>query len=357
MESINTESNDEAEFWEKIDENPILLQKKIAQSNTKIKNYKKKRLKLHLDYPPSLYLEKASSDWHTEKNLSDLQRVKYSHMEEVRAVEILVRNKTRKELLNTIVNIQRQFQQDMYLMRKDQERMQEDYSYKIRVVNNLIEYIILQADIGQEEIDDIEFVDLENSRKENILELKQMIQKYNQIFEITKTLNASHKEEASNAATKIKTIDVELNKIKNNQKIAIKTLESTIGARENAVLEEFQKISDEFENYKLKIAQEIQIRALLEQRQHQFIRSLQDELKNAKIILQNPTLRLKTYEKLKDSYFPLTQNPVPKTQISLVTTKEPESRGIISPVEISTTRSIKSNRRAKSSFGTYKNLN
>lgn len=55
-----------------------------------------------------------------------------------------------------------------------------------------------------------------------------------------------------------------------------------------------------FEDFKIKSQKEIEIREMLNKRQDQHIEKLQDEIKNAKIVLQTPTLRLKVFDRLKD---------------------------------------------------------
>jgi hypothetical protein len=78
-------------------------------------------------------------------------------------------------------------------------------------------------------------------------------------------------------------------------------LRQAIGSQEEEVLQEKKKIQEEFESFKNKISQELEIRNLLDLRQKMFINSLQNEIKDAKIILQNPRMRLRVHEKLKEA--------------------------------------------------------
>jgi hypothetical protein len=81
-------------------------------------------------------------------------------------------------------------------------------------------------------------------------------------------------------------------------------MEQKILNKENKIKEEILLIKADYEKYKLKIEQELIIRNLVEERQKSFIGNLMDELKNMKLVLQNPTLRMRTYERLKESVTP-----------------------------------------------------
>ena len=237
-------------------------------------------------------------------------------------------------------------------MKMDKDKMQEEFSTKSSTMNGLIDHMIIQNFLeDQYYFIEPEPIIINKNQDEGINELKSFIDKDISRYEAIKTLNTAYKEEAATAINKVKLIDIEINKIKAAHNTAKNHLEYTIGSREKTILQETQQIKEEFESYKLKITQELRVRQLLEYRQQQFINDLYQELKNAKTILQNPTLRLKTYEKLRESLTPVSnEHLLPKVVQSQLSTKEGDSRNLYSPYGFLSSRSTKSNRRAKSSF-------
>ena len=367
MESYFDSSIEDEIFWEKLEQKPILLAGKIKAKEQESRNMNPNALhrKLTTNFLPAEALKNSQVEWNIEKLENSMARIKDSSEEQIRSVSIIVKNQTRKELLQTVINIQKDFQEEVFAMKKDQERMQEEQSTKTRLMISLLDFATSQFEVENRfGLIEPEPVIASKAKEDTLNELKELIEKDNTRFEAIRILNNEFREEANTANSKVMQIDAEINKINNAHKAVVHALENTIGAREKVILKETQSLQDEFDEYKLKISQEIQVRNLLHQRQGQFIENLVAELKNAKVILQNPTLRLKTYEKLreyatpsgKDLLFSKYAIPTsdkylfPKIGQSQKSTKFGDSRLLTSPFEPLSSRSNKSTRRAKSSF-------
>ena len=132
-------------------------------------------------------------------------------------------------------------------------------------------------------------------------EIKGMINIHRMQLDSIKEVTAEYSREAQQALQKVKEVDNEIQKINNAHQVSMQLLRQAIGSQEDEILQEKQRIQDEFDGFKNKISQEIEIRNLLDTRQQMFIESLQNEIKDAKIILQNPRMRVRVHEKLKES--------------------------------------------------------
>ncbi|OMJ69519.1 hypothetical protein SteCoe_32750 [Stentor coeruleus] len=358
MERQELNSSDEAAMWEEFDNYPINLQQKLVKLSKKNKKEDKS-----LNNPPKIEhktmilsseLHKLNSEYRVEKLNKTLERIRQANEEGVKQIKIVIHNQTKKELKGTMMNIHRQFQQEFYMLKKDKESMFEELSAKIRAFNTLAEYFVHQNFIEEEySICDFESLgkDSFEEEKERIKELKKLIDLANIRFEAIKTLNTAYKEEAADALKRVDNVNEEINKIRVTHNLAKKNLENIIGNREKEVLNDVQIIRSEYEDFKNRIMQEMHLRTLLEERQKLFIKNLYGELKNAKTILQNPTLRMKTYEKIRETLTPTPVEPnLPKILPSQLSTKDGDSRPVYSPFEPLSNRSTKSHRRTKSSF-------
>lgn len=358
MERKEVNSSDEAAMWEEFDNYPINLQQKLEKVSKKNKKDDKS-----LNNPPKIEhktmilsneLHKLNSEYRAEKLNKTLERIRQANEEGMKQIKIVIHNQTKKELKGTMMNIHRQFQQEFYTLKKDKESMFEELSAKTRTFNSLTEYFIHQNFIDDEySVCDPDSVCRDNleEEKERITELKQLISLANIRFEAIKTLNTAYKDEATDALKRVDNVNEEINKIRVAHNLAKRSLESIIGNREREVLNDAKIIRSEYEDFKNRIMQEMHLRTLLEERQKLFIKNLYGELKNAKTILQNPTLRMKTYDKIRETLTPTLVEPnLPKILPSQLSTKDGDSRPVYSPFEPLSNRSTKSHRRTKSSF-------
>jgi hypothetical protein len=200
--------------------------------------------------------------------------------------------------------IQQQFYEENIEMKQEFEGMNQKIFEKNQIIDSslkifndqkaVIKRFNLPDSIPPQAFDD-------GQKQETIEELKNLISIERSKLDAIKVVNAEYKKESDSASQKAKMADKELEKLIVLQKKRVEKIERIFGRREDEINKETDLIRGDFLAYKNKIEQEMQIRTLLEERQNEFICSLISELKNTKIILQHPTLRLKTYDKLRQS--------------------------------------------------------
>jgi hypothetical protein len=126
-----------------------------------------------------------------------------------------------------------------------------------------------------------------------------------QTIEISKDTCSMYQTDAVLAKAKAKDIEKEMGNLKSLHKEEIDKLQTQISEIKAKSKQEMDDILKQyslsrFEDFKIKAQKEIEIREMLNNRQDQHIEKLQEEIKNAKIVLQTPTLRLKVFDRLKD---------------------------------------------------------
>lgn len=247
--------------------------------------------------------------------------VKESRSEAVKKLEIVERNSTRKELFQILMAIQKQFYEENQIMKIEFEGMNQQIYEKNQIIDTRIKVFKEQ----QKLVKTLNLLEIPSSPPqcnskltESIEDLKSEIKSEKTQLDAIKVLNSEYKTESEQASSKVTYADKQLEKLKTLHKKQVEKLEAKYFKRENEILTEANQIRQEFETYKFKIDQELKIRSLLEERQSDFISGLISELKNTKVILQHPTLRLKTYEKLRQSMrstepetFPYLATPAP----------------------------------------------
>lgn len=345
MEKLAESSHEEDDFWEKFEKKPILLSQKKKKTEKKNDEPHKTTRTLKNPHAPAA-LQDFQIDWNREKLEKVASHIKDATTEELRTIGIIVKNQTKKEQLQTLLNIRQEFQMEVIELKKDQKKMQEENSLKTRLMITLQKYL---EDQGEIEVIEPFYME-DNGKSEELNELRELVEKDFLKYEMAKILNSEFKAEAKSASRKVSQVDCEVNKIKTAHAAVKSALEKRFFQKEQAILDETLAIQDEFEMYKAKILQELEARTVVQQRQQEFIHNLIEELKNAKIILQNPTLRLKTYEKVKSLATPNNKSYLfPKIITSQTNTKF-NSRLLTSPFEALSNRSVKFNKRAKSSL-------
>ena len=275
----------------------------------------------------------------------NLVNVEESRSEAVKKLEIVERNSTRKELFQILMAIQKQFYEENQTMKIEFEGMNQQIYEKNQIIDSRVKVFREQ----QKLVKTLNLLEIPSSPAllhskltESIDTLQKEIKSERTQLDSIKVLNSEYKAESEQASSKVTSADKELEKLKTIHKKQVDRLEAKYFKRENEIISEANQIRQEFEAYKFKISQELKIRSLLEERQSDFIEGLLSELKNTKVILQHPTLRLKTYEKLRQSLrstepetFPYLATPAPTSH---------RKRSILA------SRSSKISRRTKSSF-------
>jgi hypothetical protein len=317
-----TEESD-SDFWSELERNPELLKqseytKKFKkQTIIKTPSEKKKTLVQAFDSPESRALVKTQEDWEKEKIERTIERIKFANQEYLRNIKITVRNKTKKELRAAVLEIQAQFQLEVFTIKQDHDKMKEEISSKNREIYGYGQYNIDQNSlILNHQMKNPEYVKVKKDKSDReINELKELNNVFKLQLDAIKEITAEYNREATQALQKVKEVDNEIQKINAAHQLSMQMLRMAIGSQEEEILQEKQRIQDEFESFRTKISQEIEIRNLLDLRQQEFIQSLQTEIKDAKIILQNPRMRVRVHEKLKENSSDRVNTGLPKLAI------------------------------------------
>ena len=299
----------DSEFWDELEKNPILLKtadyiKKFRRMTTRRSPLERRKTLIQaIEYPEIKNLPGSQDTWEREKIEKTIERIKLANQEYLRNIKITVRNQTKKELRAAVLEIQAQFQLEVFTIKQDHDKMKEEISSKNREIYGYGQYNIDQNSlILNHQMKNPEYIKIKKDKSDReINNLKDMINVYKLQLDAIKEITAEYNREAQQALQKVKEVDNEIQKINMAHEVSMQMLRQAIGSQEEEILEEKQKIQDEFDSFRNKISQEIEIRTLLDERQQMFIQSLQNEIKDAKIILQNPRMRVRVHEKLREN--------------------------------------------------------
>ena len=317
-----TEESD-PEFWSELDKSPVLTStsdypKAFKKKPTRAANFERKKTLIQVQDSPEIKAFSGSQDtWEREKIEKTIDRIKLANQEYLRNIKITVRNQTKKELRTAVLEIQAQFQLEVFTIKQDHDKMKEEISNKNREIYGYGQYNIDQHSlILNHQMKEPEYIKVKRDKSDReINEIKDLISVYKIQLDAVKEITAEYNREATQALQKVKEVDNEIQKINTAHQISMQLLRQAIGSQEEEVLQEKQKIQDEFDSFRTKISQEIEIRTLLDKRQQHFIQSLQNEIKDAKVILQNPRMRVRVHEKLRENSAERLNSGLPKLSL------------------------------------------
>ena len=317
-----TEESD-SDFWSELEKSPVLLNtadysRTFKKKATRAANFERKKTLNQVQNSPEIKMFAGSQDtWEREKIEKTIDRIKLANQEYLRNIKITVRNQTKKELRAAVLEIQAQFQLEVFTIKQDHDKMKEEISSKNREIYGYGQYNIDQNSlIINHQMKEPEYAKVKRDKSDReINEVKGLINVYKIQLDAIKEITAEYSREATQAMQKVKEVDNEIQKINTAHQISMQLLRQAIGSQEEEVLQEKQKIQDEFDSFRTKISQEIEIRTLLDKRQQQFIQSLQNEIKDAKVILQNPRMRVRVHEKLRESSAERLNTSLPKVPL------------------------------------------
>ena len=220
----------------------------------------------------------------------------------MRNLKIRIRNKTRKELFSSINELKMKFQKDALKLHETFANSRSIIQQKDREIAELVkkvesqEILITSMRLILDKISNPKEIHKEK-KQEN---LENQIEAYKLQIKSIKILC----EEFKNDFDKIKAENEKL--IEENHQLK-QTVENTVHELNNfsnehtvKLKKEKEDISSEFMKYKMEAEKELEVRELLHNRQAQVIASLQEELKNAKLIINTPRIHYKAIERLKD---------------------------------------------------------
>ena len=134
-----TEESDN-EFWLKLEKSPVLLKKndymnKFKRAGTIRNTLERRKTLIQASMLPETQLITNFQDaWEKEKIEKTIERIKLANQEYLRNIKITVRNQTKKELRAAVLEIQAQFQLEVFTIKQDHDRMKEEISSKNREI-------------------------------------------------------------------------------------------------------------------------------------------------------------------------------------------------------------------------------
>lgn len=299
----------DSDFWQALESSPILLNSLDLRNSLKKSTLRHNIERIKTIIPSEEYKnefklgQNMQESWEREKIENTIERIKQANYEYLKNIKITVRNQTKKELRAAVLDIQSQFQLEVITIKQDHDKMKEEISNKNREIYGYGQYNIDQNSlIFNHQMKEPGYIKVKSNKiDKEIAKVKDLIGVFKLQLDAVKEITAEYNKEAQAALMKVKEVDNEIQKINSAHQMSIQVLKQTIGSQEEEVLLEKQKIQEEFDSFQDKISHEIEIRKLLDKRQDEFIFKLKNEIKDAKIILQNPRMRIRVHEKLKEA--------------------------------------------------------
>lgn len=251
---------------------------------------------------PAALSQSYQAQWELSKIHSKLERVQQANIESISNLKIKVHNKTKKELKNAVMDLQNQFQLDVLTIKSDCEKMKEEISEKTRKIIQLGGFCIEQIGINyNNKLEEKNYEEKKkNSMKKNMKKIEEDIKIFKLQLDSIKEVNAEYGKEVQLALQKVNDVDNEIKKIKMANEANMQMLRQEFDNKNDEIMKEREKLQVEFNNFYFKVTQEIEIRTVIQQRQEEFIEQIKQEIKDSKIILQNPRMRIRVHQKLKE---------------------------------------------------------
>lgn len=251
---------------------------------------------------PTALSQSYQAAWELNKIQSKLERAKQASIESISNLKIKVQNKTKKELKNTVIDLQNHFQLDVLTIKSDCEKMKEEIADKTRKIIQLGGYCIEQIGISyNQKLEERVYEEKQkNSIKKNMKKIEEDIKIYKLQLDSIKEVNAEYGKEVQLALQKVTEVDNEIKKIKMANEATMQVLRQDFDTKNEELMKEREKLQLDFNNFYYKITQEIEIRTVIQQRQEALIEQLKQEIKDSKVILQNPRMRIRVHQKLKE---------------------------------------------------------
>lgn len=296
-------------FWSALETIPLNLTQKLKKrkinSYTKSDQMRRRHLTKFISPTPEPF--HLTPNYSTEKFSETLQRLSEYKHEKLKIVNIVTANQTKNEMKESIISMQKQFIQHSLTLVKQRDSMYDEFSILSKSLMSVTESLLTQNNLCRVfniVKDDLEYIDDPPDIFAELKTLKEDLKNLNEKSKAMQVVHNEYEEEALKAKQKVEFADEELEKIKNNHEGLKMELERKFWVKEKNVRDEILQLGASFDAYKLKINQELLVRTMVEKRQQDFINELMMELKNMKMVLQHPTLRMKTYERLKECKSP-----------------------------------------------------
>lgn len=303
MSSSSDLDLDPEEFWDDLEEiiqsspeSPSKISVDFRRNNTILSNSPNKFLFKQLSTLPEEFFKQRMEQ--------SIQKLRLENHEKVKSVKVAVRNHTRKELKSAVDEIRAQFEREIRTIRQDHDKMKEEISRKNQEILLIAEYMIDQeAMITQNRVNSTVRVK-EFSKSDEVIADEKQLKKDLGVLKVQidamKEAIKEYSNETIQSAAKVKELDNEIEMIQSKHREELKTLETYLENRVSKAIEAKEKVFVEFEDFKKIGWGELEEKEESCKKQKIVIIALQNELKKAKGILQNPRLKLRVHEKLKD---------------------------------------------------------
>ena len=249
-------------------------------------------------------LTSYSEEFFKQRMEQSIQKLRHENAEQVKSVKFDVRNRTRKELKSAVDEIRAQFENEIFMIRQDHDKMKEEISKKNKEIMLIAEYMIDQETMITQNRVQSTFKPKEVEKPdETIAEEKQLKKDLNVLrvqIEAMKEAIKDYSNETIQSAAKVKELDNEIAMIQRRHQEELKDLEIYLEGRVTQALEVREGVRKEFDDFKKLGWNELEDKEESCVKQREIIATLQNELKKAKGILHNPRLKLRVHERLKD---------------------------------------------------------
>ena len=304
MTSSSEESDlDPEDFWDDIQN----IGPSDPTSPIKISPDFKRTITMSVSSPTKFLFQQLTSfseEFFKQRMEQSLQKLRHENAEQVKSVKIDVRNRTRKELKSAVDEIRAQFEKEVFMIRQDHDRMKEEISKRNKEIMLIAEYMIDQeAMIAQNRVQSTFKPKEVEKLDETIAEEKQLKKDLNMTrvqIDAMKEAIKDYSSETTQSAAKVRELDNEIALIQKRHREELKELGVYLENRVEKAREMRDQARKEFEDFKKLGWNELEDKEESCTKQREVIGALQNELKKAKGILQNPRLKLRVHERLKD---------------------------------------------------------
>lgn len=330
---------DPEDFWGESEDLPKVSDRLISASRSPNKDYL-----IDGESPSKFILKQFNSitnDFLKQKMNASIESLRKDNQDQIKSVKLIVRNSTRKELKSAVDEIRAQFEKEVFMIKQDHDRMKDEISKKNQEIMLIAQYMIDQeAMITQNRLQSLIKIEEKvktNDTQDEEKKLKKDLNLLKVQIEGMKEAIKEYSNETIKSADKVKQLDEEIDQLRSRHRQELKELEIYLEDRVAKAIQQRDQIRESFENYKKSGWSELEEKEDVCFKQRETIAALQNELKKAKGILNNPKLKLRVHERLKDYIdeyeIETNESPPPPT-----TTKTP----------FNTTRRSKTNERGKS---------
>lgn len=293
--NLDIVSESDTEFWVDLDSNPSI---RLTNLSNRCDLTHGSSFRINLDEETAEIIDKAPIEYYKERFLILIERVRTAANESYQnMMEQIVRN-LHKEYQSKIQDLIKTQQEELINLKVEFDRLNVNLISKDLELERLSGYIIDQeiliTDKRQSKTSQLAITPEKNLRAATLeKDLKASNLKIYALKEICKSCN----EQTDKAKADLK-IAEDIVKMKAQDHVQEIILISKQHEDEvNQLLEKIEKIKQKYNDFKKDVHKELEIRMIINRKQNDVIASLQNELKNVKIVLSSPRIHTKLLNK------------------------------------------------------------